>query len=240
VIIGDESPLRRLPGQLDRKQMLYLDGIRYSIEMADLAHLRLQQTLLELANHSDDSAPMHLYFVAAVQDAWSIVDSVHRLRGLLHQAPGIKRKSPGLRLFDQRTAEIEPLRNSVQHLNSQINSIVSQNIPVWGILSWFTMTDPNMSSGVCCTLIAGTMFESKGHLVVNPLGKNLALPVDLITLSASGHTICLSDVMSDVERITRSMEQQLEKQFTNFPQVGSDVLIRLTMAFGDRKSDEGT
>jgi hypothetical protein len=208
--------------------------------MADLAHRRLQQTLLDLANHSDDSGPVHLYFVAAVQDAWSIIDSVHRLRGLLRQAPGIKHKSPGLRLFGQRTAEIEPLRNSVQHLNSQINSIISQNIPVWGVLSWFTMNDPNMRSGLCCSLIAGTTFESKGHLVINPLGKNLSLPVDLITLSASGHTICLSDVMRDVERITRNIEQQLEKQFTNFSQAGSDILICLAMAFGNEKPGEDT
>lgn len=90
MIIGDESPLRRLPGQLDRKQMLYLDGIRYSIEMADLAHLRLQQTLLDLANHSNDSDPVHLYFVAAVQDAWSIVDSVHRLSWITASGSGNK------------------------------------------------------------------------------------------------------------------------------------------------------
>lgn len=101
------------------------------------------------------------------------------------------------------------------------------------------MNDPNMRSGLCCSLIAGTTFESKGHLVVNPLGKNLSLPVDLVTLSASGHTICLSDVMRDVERITRNIELQLEKQFTNFSQAGSDILICLAMAFGNEKLDEG-
>ena len=84
------------------------------------------------------------------------------------------------------------------------------------------------------------MFESKGHLVINPLGKNLSLPVDLITLSASAHIICLSDVMRDVERITRNIEQQLEKQLTNFSQVGSDVLICLAMAFENEKPGGGT
>ena len=42
MIIDEGSPFRRLPSELDRRQALFLDGIRYSVEMADLAHTRLR------------------------------------------------------------------------------------------------------------------------------------------------------------------------------------------------------
>ena len=44
MIISENSPFRKLP-LLDRKTSLFLDGIRYSIEMADLAYSRLYSVL---------------------------------------------------------------------------------------------------------------------------------------------------------------------------------------------------
>lgn len=84
MIISDGSPLRRLPSELDRRQALFLDGIRYSVEMADLAYTRLRQTLFNLAEQRGSGTSLdHWLFVSAVQDAWSLIDSLHRLRGLL-------------------------------------------------------------------------------------------------------------------------------------------------------------
>ena len=236
MIINDQSPFRRLPPHLDRKQTLFLDGIRYSIEMADLASSRLSETLFEISFNQEDSESKHLNTVSALQDAWSIVDSIHRLRGLLSQAPGFKQKAPGMRLFLQRTADIGHLRNSVQHLNNEIKSLVNKNLPVWGVLSWFAIRDPKQRSGLACSLIAGTLFESKNNPIVNPLGKMMHGLVDLITLTANERCSCLSDVMRQVEVMIKDMEKQLEQQFTKLPQAGSDVLICLEIEFGRNES----
>jgi hypothetical protein len=66
MIIDDNSPLRRLPGELNRKQALFLDGIRYSVEIAYLSHTRLRQTLFELAHKREDpeASPNHWLFVS--------------------------------------------------------------------------------------------------------------------------------------------------------------------------------
>lgn len=132
MIVGEDCPLRRLPAALDRKQTLFLDGIRYSAEMADLAHVRVQHTLHRLAMSSKDSEENsgnldHLAVLSAMQDAWAIVDSLHRLRGLLQQMPGIKQNTPNMRVFRQQTDKVEDLRNGVQHLNQQIHKLVSQS-----------------------------------------------------------------------------------------------------------------
>ncbi len=48
MMIREDSPLRRLPSGLDLKQTLFLDAIRYSVDMADIAHTRLRETLISL------------------------------------------------------------------------------------------------------------------------------------------------------------------------------------------------
>src|SRR5688572_10074319 len=134
MIIGPDSSLRKLSVNLDPKQRLYFDGIRYSVEMADLAHIRLKQTLNDLSTNRDKLAGLHYrHFVPAVLDTWSIIDSVHRLRGLIRQTPGIKQKSPGLKVFDQQSSIIDDLRNSVQHLNHTIENLLRESLPVWGV-----------------------------------------------------------------------------------------------------------
>jgi hypothetical protein len=70
MIIDEGSPFRRLPSELDRRQALFLDGIRYSVEMADLAHTRLRQTLFDIAKEQNRGAQAnHWSLVSAVQDA---------------------------------------------------------------------------------------------------------------------------------------------------------------------------
>ena len=239
MLIADDSPLRRLPPELNRKQALFFDGIRYSIEMADLAHTRLLQILHDLAVNRDNLQRGQLPFVPAFLDAWSMVDSIHRLRGLVSQAPGIKQKSTGAQVFRTQTKVIEDLRNSVQHLNTQIHTIADQGLPVWGVLSWFFLPDSESRWGLSCALVSGTVSPAH-HSLVNPLGKNIAVPIDLITLTAHGHSVCLSEVMRHVKLLTRGIEKALKEKFANSSQAGSDVLVFVEMAFGNTKSGEAT
>lgn len=63
-------------------------------------------------------------------------------------------------------------------------------------------------------IVAGTWFQRKDPLM-NPLGKTFYPPVDLITLDASGCSVCLSDVMRNVEPLVRSLEGILNEQFND-------------------------
>jgi hypothetical protein len=57
MIIDDGSPFMQLPAALNRKQALFLDGIRYSVEMATLAHARLRRTLLNHTQRTVEGEP---------------------------------------------------------------------------------------------------------------------------------------------------------------------------------------
>ena len=204
MLVGEDSPLWQLPVNLNPKRRLFLDGIRYSIEMADLAHSRLRETLLVLTEeHAINQQGLQAdrrFVVSAVLDAWAIVDSVHRLRGLLLKTPRFKQKSPNMRLFRDRTAKVEDLRNSVQHLNEEVDKLLPQKLPVWGVLSWFVVPDPNSQIGYACALRTGTEFEGYTSDLKIPQDETVSLPIDRITLTAHGQSVSLSDVMQAVKR----------------------------------------
>lgn len=119
MVIKNDSPLRRLPSDLNMKQTLFLDAIRYSVEMADVAHIRLRETLLSLTSEFRSrrkAVNVGSAGLNAMLDAWSLVDSIHRLRMLLKHMPFVKQKSPGLVSFYKQTTGIDDLRNAIQHI----------------------------------------------------------------------------------------------------------------------------
>jgi hypothetical protein len=46
-VLSDDSPLHRLPSSLDRQQVLFLDGISFSVYMTSIGYQRLQALLYE-------------------------------------------------------------------------------------------------------------------------------------------------------------------------------------------------
>ena len=238
MIISENSPFRKLP-LLDRKTSLFLDGIRYSIEMADLAYSRLYSVLCKktftVLNQESSSTEdqiktqiEHYEHVSIFLDAWSVIDSVHRLRELLLFAPFIK-GGEGFDTFKQYTEKVTLLRNTIQHLRGKIDTMVKHKFPIVGVLTWLYVPDPDNKIGYSCTLLAGTIFKDLKMSCLNPSSSNrkLMIPLDLITLNANEYSICLSDVMLHIEQITGIMELQLKNQFKNLPNAGSDIFLCL-------------
>jgi hypothetical protein len=220
---------------MDSRQALFFDGIRFAIEAADFAHARLRGTLLSLARSLGCAAPMHAETPAAIVDAWSIVDSLHRLRGLIQYAPGLERRQqwPALRVFQDATSAVEDLRNVAQHLNQEIQAMADANWPVWGVLKWFVVNE-NRTGGRICTLVAGRI-APRAVTVLQPGGRSIPeseLPLGMITLSAHNAELCLSDAMEHVRRVTDALENALRtQQGPDVPTSGSDVLIGVDIEF---------
>lgn len=222
--------LQRLPQNLDRKQMLFLDGIRYSVEMAETAYERLRKTLLTLTNRYLEKKRLRIESLTAqaILDAWVIIDSVHRLRGLLRQMPRVKQKTPNLVTFYKQTEKVEKLRNLVQHLNHEIDDLVRENLPVWGTLNWVAIPDSVDNTYYSCSLTPGSQF-GRVNPFINPIGKDLQPPIDLIELYAI-EPVNLSQLMDKVEAIISSIEQQLRSQIKGLPLAGSDMFLILELA----------
>lgn len=78
-----DSPFLSVPADLARKQVLVLDGIRYAVAIAELAHARLLQSLDAIVRVSNDHPRLRSHIAIATADVWTIVDSIHRLRLLI-------------------------------------------------------------------------------------------------------------------------------------------------------------
>lgn len=228
MIIGPESPLRFLPAAMERRQALMFEGIRFSIQMADLAHARLRETLLGL---TDAIQSPHEEVGRALEDAWSIIDSISRLKGILQQAPGITHRDrwPSIRrLVREMGPSIDSLRNVFQHLDQDVALRVHQDWPLFGILHWFRLnTDGN--SGRICALMGGTIAAGQRPLM-NIHGKRLyETPLGMIELQTEGASISISDLMEVVGRIAGDFERSLTEPRDN--RAPSDSLIHIDIQF---------
>ena len=221
---------QRLPKNLDRRQTLFLDGIRFSVEIAETAYGRLCKTLLTLANSVIQKKKVRIdtLTVRAISDAWAIIDSVHRLCGLLSQMRGVKQNTPNLNLLYRQAEKVEALRNTVQHLNNEIDNLISKKLPVWGTLNWVARPNPTNDLWYTCSLAPGTVF-ARQIPIINPVGKEPRPPIDMIELNAI-ESVNLSTVIERVDMVISSIEKQIEKQIKGQTQAGADMFLLLVLA----------
>lgn len=231
-MISEDSILRRLPSQIDRKQLLFLDGMRHAAEIICLAYSRLKLSLTKIA-HDDDASHSKKDITSAYLDAWAIVDAVDRFRLLWRLAPGREDDdSDNTREFEEQAKAIKKLRDVSDHLAQRVDYIVANNGTALGILGWFTATKEDGSQGVICTLAPGTI-QKGSHPVVNPWGRSGEYPTSMIQLSAGEYTACLSDVLPHMGKIIKGIEASisefLRKNGLEGQQAGSDVVLKISV-----------
>lgn len=231
MIISAESPLRRIPDNLDPRQACFLDGIRLSVEMCDVAYTRLSDRLWDLATGFGHGGSLQPYCAAELLlDAWSVVDSTHRLRSLLDVMPRFQKSGPLYQIFTRATAPASELRNAVQHLREEMPQMAEKAWPVLGVLSWLALVTPDGTTIRSCALNSGRM-QSGQHRLLNPAGQAFAAKVDHVTLECKEQRVSLSEFVRQVEKIVRPFEQSLAKQFPDCSSCGSGLVMCMDMAF---------
>jgi hypothetical protein len=233
MIIADDSKLRLIPNSLDRKQILVVDGIRYSVDMADLAYGRLTEVLVQFAKHQE---PRREWFSLAFQDAWSLVDYIERLRKLIPHLP-IKKSDPAFALFFRKAVDATELRHASQHLDNDLQKGERLQSPVWGSLSWIEPPQAGNKFARGFLIVSGAIFDVAEHPIVNPVGKVLRSPASLITLSLGTKQICFSEVMQTLVAAVKAAERAFDEVFAADRRSASDVLNSYEFSFDG--SDEG-
>jgi hypothetical protein len=226
VLLSNDSPLRRLPTALHRRQQLALDGISMSADMTALSYQQLQAALW-LHSKAIDQTTSRLAAVHAVTNAWAIIDAAHRVRVLVRKLPGLKR-GPAVVSFLKIAEQVEPLRNAVQHLDGAIEELLANGRPVWGVLSWVNVDSPDAKRFSVRALLPGTMAPTSAS-VVNPMGRAVEIPIGLVTLEAAEMTVCLSDVVQAVERFTGRLERAAGATFPTIPEGAANVVAKLEL-----------
>jgi hypothetical protein len=230
VLFADTSPLHAMPGNLHIAQMVVLDGISTSIDAISIAYRSLQAGLLEFNRAMDQHRPpSRTLTVPAVMNAWTVIDAAYRLRLLVPTLRGLKH-GPAVMSLLKSLAPVESFRHVVQHLDQQIPRLLEDCQPVWGSLSWAYVDGAQASTIRIGLLMPGAARAPMELPLVNPLGKRIEIPIGLVTLSAAGETVCLSDIVSAVRLFAGRLERAVAAAFSSLPdtlgaQAGFDLPI---------------
>jgi hypothetical protein len=228
-MITRDSILRRLPPNLDRRQALFIDGIRHAAEIATLAYGRLGQTLTQIATHDDQGADADNLYTAAFLDAWSLVGVIDRFRTLCSLLPYATHTPvpppPGKKSFAELTQPIRDLRNVADHLAVRADYVVARRGAALGTLSWFTALRPDGLVGVICTIIPGTI-QSSSTPIVNPAGREIELPTGLIHLAAGEYKANLSEIIPQMALRIKHTEEFVERGLAKAGVEGGKQAVR--------------
>lgn len=207
ILIPEDSPLRRPPSTFSRRQVLVLDGIRYAAEMAHIAYDRLYAHLQSVA--ASRTEPRVRDTAIAMLDAWSIVDSAHRLRDLVDSMPGLA-NSTWKRLLRERTDDIAALRNCVQHQLDEINALCSLGGQLWGYLSWAEVRD-GQYTGKWLMMTSGSDYVGDQWLFIGPAVLPFDVPIGHIRLNAFGRQVYLGRTVTALLSAVSELTTEIRK-----------------------------
>jgi hypothetical protein len=227
VLVSTESLLRRVPVDVETRTVLFIDGIRYSIETLDLAYERLRDTLSAFERRECAATSVGRKIVQAIGDAWMMIDSAHRLRELIQQMPQLKQREPQVQLFERNTRDIEDLRHFVQHFRSGIDGFVAKRMPLWGTLSWGRIS-PDTNVAECHTIVPGTFYGGvwAPSCTLDTVEWKF---VDGVVLHAAGARCDLTRLFNRVADLAQWFEGWFNALFTGDNRHGSDVHFLYTI-----------
>lgn len=228
------SPLRRLPPNSNRKLLLSLDSLRHSAEICDIAYFMLDQQLTSLANYQERTLDPRIVPVAFMH-AWAIVDELHRVRGLLAvMKDNLKYAAGEGPTFDEQMSGICLIRDIADHLPGRLDQVARSGAAALGQLDW--VSAPNRPGDLCIAgaLVPGTVtgmlkWPAKGLAPRPAIGQT-----DYITLTCGGERASLTDAMISLSQLISALEDALDRCFAEDagkvpgpePGVGYDVLLR--------------
>lgn len=239
MMIAHDSVLMRLPGQLSDQEIIFFDGIRYSILMTESAYEELE-SLLNVHTLKDGSPPelealSSIVRIRIFQLAWSIVDSLQRLRSLLDKPNFPLKELEFIKVFRGRTHAVWGLRTTIEHFDRKISHLITEKTAsAFGTLSWVTTYLKDKKIHIWL-LGSGTLrSKTKQMPVVNPAGKYLKMNgVDLITLKLLDDEINLTDMMAHLKEMTLELEKKMLAEYPDFYETanGGDLAVCAVVEF---------
>jgi hypothetical protein len=231
MVLGCDSVFRRIPANVEPKQILFLDGIRHSVETLDLTYGRIRETLTHWALNPPSSIELSDSLARVFVDAWAFVYAVDRFRVMYLGMPGIQleREDPQAPTLQEATQEFRLLRLAADRLAKNSNASVSAETGAFGRLDWLTglQIEPELRA-FHCTLRPGALNRHPTQCE-EPIISTLEWPTDAIQLSLGNCKANLSAVRTHIARRFRSMEAQLDPIFQCAQQEKVGVLNDLFM-----------
>lgn len=205
-IVPEDSPLRKPPSELSRRQVLFLDGIRYAAEMADLAYERLSDGLQGIAR--PEAEPSTRDIAAVMLDAWSMIDAVHRFVDLASSLPGLS-QGTWLRLLRQRSSDALALRDDVQHQIERVATLIADGNQIWGYISWAATDENGKHTGKWLMISPGADYVGDNWNFIGPNKLPFPVPPGRIRLNAFNRRVYLGRCVEAVIEAVNFISDEL-------------------------------
>jgi hypothetical protein len=239
MILEATSRLLHLPENTDRRQVLFLDGLRYTAEMAVVGMHRLRANLPYLFTHREDRQARRVYLTAAIADAWSIVDNAHRMRELLQRMPRLKQRSPARVIFLQRTERVEAFRNYFQHLRTEVDRVANIAWPLYGTLTWRSPVADIPLAERGFMVVPGTFYDNITSIGPT-FGYEVTEPYAELALNLPDMELQLQPVVDAMTRALIAMERSTATQIPDEHATGRcDLFVRMTLLRSTESRDRG-
>lgn len=215
--ISKNSPLRKPPQPVSERQIVLLDGIRYSADMAAIAINRLWEQLSFIDSTELEIEPHHI--AAAALDAWSIIDAAHRMSDLVENLPGLPNSS-WRKVFRQRMKDARDLRDMWQHQVGEAPAVVQQRGQAWGALTWAQHKN-GRPTGNWFLVVVGSDFKGSKWDFAGPVNAIPRVDSRRIRLLHSGHAVYLDRIVRDMFAAIGKLETDINDG--RLPLVGQPV-----------------
>jgi len=229
VMLSADSPLRRLPVDLPRRQVMFTDALRLSAEMAAISFQNLKDLLKTLVVEKRRDGVKGVA-VEAIVHAYGVVDAANRFREVLRSFPGLKQNAV-FQLFIRQTAAVESLRDVIQHLNGELRSIGEQQSAPLGTITWLGPSPNEESPPTAWILQPGSFY--RGQVTFGPMmDLEARIPLGEISqvhLVTSGVRVDLSDAVERIRIMITSLEPSVREHASGKELLGSDVLMHFAL-----------
>ena len=205
--LNPNSPLHFLPKELEKKQLMLYDSLRFTLEMLDYNFTQLQLHLESLSKGQANKIHYKLF-----NYAWGLIDHAQRFY-LLYKKLNLPKNG-----IIERINYLYRFRNAIQHLNKNIEKpILENNRPIYGTLKW-VVNDEEKSEVYTSLLVSGILnrgdieFEHHSSSGYTHFINNIRLETDTKG-KENNNEINLSTLIQDISLITSQIDDNLKKLF---------------------------
>ncbi|RYZ84009.1 MAG: hypothetical protein EOP04_18850 [Proteobacteria bacterium] len=226
------SILYRIPVELEPRQRLLLEGIRYSVNMLFISWGQLKDVLQQISYKKEFDSEKYQAFMSA----WTVVDCLDRIKSLFS-----KLSSVGFENLYDSVADLRAMRNTYHHIYDRVDTSIELNYPLLGVLSWSCKSYGEQNFLHLNMIAAGAQLDIREYEFINPAGQVVDIPIGMVTLRSvirekrggalvtTKAAIDLSLIMHELDIALDNFEKLLSSQFSHHSLSGNfvtqDILV---------------
>lgn len=214
-MLSIKSPFRNIPIKVDKKQAVFLDGMRHAVQILSFAYERLNNDLWHIANDRN-IIERNGGFTSVFLDSWAFVDAVDRFRLLWALQPSIDTLPLDFSVdrISEKLKNIREVRNVADHVAQKIEQIVAMNASVLGEIKWISFFEDTPLKVKACVIRPGVTIKDLNMRFDLPEREIFSLHKSTrIVISAGKHTANLTEAYETVASVVRYAEGSLERAF---------------------------